>query len=98
MVAQGSGTIAFTGASASVRGRAGFAAFAAKAGLRAVAQSMARELGPKGIRVTHVVVDGGIDGDRLVERVPNVRERRGPAGLLNIEAIAEVYWQLHAAP
>jgi len=97
MVAQGSGTIAFTGASASLRGRAGFAAFAAaKAGLRAVAQSMARELGPKGIHVAHVVIDGGIDGDRLAERVPNIREQRGPAGLLNIEAIAEVYWQLHA--
>jgi len=96
MVPQGSGTIAFTGASGSLRGRAGFAAFAAaKAGLRAVAQSMAREFGPKGIHVAHVVIDGGIDGDRLVERVPNIREQRGPGGLLNIEAIAEAYWQLH---
>ena len=93
---QGSGTIAFTGASGSLRGRAGFAAFAAaKAGLRAVAQSMARELGPKGIHVVHVVVDGGIEGDRLLARVPDLREQRGPDGLLNIEAIAEAYWQLH---
>ena len=96
MVPQGSGTIAFTGASGSLRGRAGFAAFAAaKAGLRAVAQSMARELGPKGIHVVHVVVDGGIEGDRLLARVPDLREQRGPDGLLNIEAIAEAYWQLH---
>jgi NAD(P)-dependent dehydrogenase (short-subunit alcohol dehydrogenase family) len=96
MAPQGKGTIAFTGASGSLRGRAGFAAFAAaKAGLRAVAQSMARELGPKGIHVAHVVIDGGIEGDRLLTRVPDLREQRGPDGLLNIEAIAETYWQLH---
>ena len=96
MVPRGSGTIAFTGASGSLRGRAGFAAFAAaKAGLRAVAQSMAREFGPKGIHVAHVVIDGGIEGDRLLARFPQGAAERGSDGLLNIDAIAEAYWQLH---
>lgn len=96
MVARGAGTILFTGASGSLRGKAGFAAFAAaKAGLRAVAQSMARELGPKGIHVAHVVIDGGIAGARLLGRMPDLKERRGPDGLLAIEAIADTYWQIH---
>jgi NAD(P)-dependent dehydrogenase (short-subunit alcohol dehydrogenase family) len=96
MVPRGTGTILFTGASGSLRGRAGFAAFAAaKAGLRAVAQSMARELGPKGIHVAHVVIDGGIDGARLLSRFPDRRQKSGADGLLNIDAIAETYWQLH---
>lgn len=96
MVLRGAGTILFTGASGSLRGRAGFAAFAAaKAGLRALSQSMARELGPKGIHVAHVVIDGGIDGARLLTRMPELRDQRGPDGMLSIEAIAETYWQLH---
>lgn len=96
MVPRGSGTILFTGASGSLRGKAGFAAFAAaKAGLRAVSQSMARELGPKGIHVAHVVIDGGIEGARLLGRMPDLRQQRGPDGLLNIAAIADTYWQLH---
>jgi NAD(P)-dependent dehydrogenase (short-subunit alcohol dehydrogenase family) len=96
MVPRGSGTILFTGASGSLRGKAGFAAFAAaKAGLRAVSQSMARELGPKGIHVAHVVIDGGIEGARLLARMPDLRQQRGPDGLLNIAAIADTYWQLH---
>ncbi|HEX2892056.1 SDR family NAD(P)-dependent oxidoreductase [Vineibacter terrae] len=96
MVPRGSGSIFFTGASGSLRGKAGFAAFAAaKAGLRAVAQSMARELGPKGIHVAHVVVDGGIGGARLLGRAPQLRDERGPDGLLSYEAIADTYWQLH---
>ena len=96
MVPRGKGTILFTGASGSLRGRAGFAAFAAaKAGLRALSQSMARELGPKGIHVAHVVIDGGIGGARLLSRMPELREQRGPDGLLDIEAIADTYWQLH---
>ncbi|MGD2139462.1 MAG: SDR family NAD(P)-dependent oxidoreductase [Burkholderiales bacterium] len=90
------GTILFTGATGSLRGGAGFAAFAAaKAGLRAVAQSMARELGPKGIHVAHVIIDGGIDGTRIKERMPDLARERGPDGLLSIDAIAETYWQLH---
>ena len=96
MVPRGTGSIFFTGASGSLRGKAGFAAFAAaKAGLRAVAQSMARELGPKGIHVAHVVVDGGIGGARLLGRAPQLRDERGPDGLLSYEAIADTYWQLH---
>ncbi|HZB94215.1 MAG TPA: SDR family NAD(P)-dependent oxidoreductase [Stellaceae bacterium] len=99
MVPRGSGTILFTGASGSLRGRAGFAAFAvAKAGLRALAQSMARELGPKGIHVAHVVVDGGIDGARLLARYPERRKEAGADGLVSVEAIAESYWQILRQP
>ncbi|MCW5747973.1 MAG: SDR family oxidoreductase, partial [Alphaproteobacteria bacterium] len=97
LVPRGAGSIFFTGASGSLRGRAGFAAFAAaKAGLRAVAQSMARELGPKGIHVAHVVVDGGIGGARLLGRMPQLGAERGPDGLLSFEAIADTYWLLHS--
>jgi NAD(P)-dependent dehydrogenase (short-subunit alcohol dehydrogenase family) len=97
MIHRGAGSILFTGATGSLRGRAQFAAFAAaKAGLRAVAQSMAREFGPKGIHVANVIIDGGIEGDRLLARFPDATERRGPDGLLRIDAIAESFWQLHA--
>ena len=96
MVPRGEGSIFFTGASGSLRGKAGFAAFAAaKAGLHAVSQSMARELGPKGIHVAHVIIDGGIAGARLLGRSPELRDQRGPDGLLSIDAIAENYWLLH---
>lgn len=96
LVPLGRGSILFTGASASLRGRAGFAAFAAaKAGLRAVSQSMARELGPLGIHVAHVVIDGGIAGERLESRAPQRVAEAGEDGLLDIDAIAEAYWQLH---
>ncbi len=96
MVPRGSGTILFTGASASLRGRPGFAAFAAaKAGLRAITQSMARELGPQGIHVAHIVIDGGIAGDRLRSRAPERVTAAGEDGLLDLDAIAEAYAQLH---
>jgi NAD(P)-dependent dehydrogenase (short-subunit alcohol dehydrogenase family) len=86
----------FTGASASLRGKPGFAHFAAaKAGLRAIAQSMAREYGPHGIHVAHVVIDGGIAGERLLSRNLRLLEERGEDGLLGIDAIAEAYWQIH---
>lgn len=99
MLPRGSGTITFTGASASRRGRPGFVHFAAaKAGLKMVAEAMARELGPQGIHVAHVVIDGGIHGERLLSRVPELAEERGPDGLLGIDAIAETFWQLHAQP
>jgi len=99
LVPLGRGTVIFTGASASLRGRPGFAQFAvAKAGLRMVAQSMAREYGPLGIHVAHVVIDGGIDGERLRERFPKAAEERGAGGLLEIEAIAQAYWELHRQP
>jgi NAD(P)-dependent dehydrogenase (short-subunit alcohol dehydrogenase family) len=70
----------------------------AKAGLRMVAQSMAREYGPLGVHVAHVVIDGGIDGERLRSRFPDLARERGAGGLLEIEAIAEAYWQLHRQP
>ncbi len=90
------GTILFTGASASLRGKPGYAQFAAaKAGLRMIAQSMARDYGPHGIHVAHVVIDGGIDGERLRSRLPKLAAERGPGGLLGIAAIAEAYWQIH---
>jgi NAD(P)-dependent dehydrogenase (short-subunit alcohol dehydrogenase family) len=89
----------FTGASASIRGKPGFAHFsAAKAGLRMISQSMAREYGTHGIHVAHVVVDGGIDGDRLRNRAPALLKERGENGLLGIDAIAENYWHIHRQP
>jgi NAD(P)-dependent dehydrogenase (short-subunit alcohol dehydrogenase family) len=99
LVPLGRGSVIFTGASGSLRGKPGFAHFAsAKAGLRAVAQSMAREYGPHGIHVAHVVIDGGIAGDRLLSRNPRLLEERGEDGLLGIYAIAEAYWQIHRQP
>jgi NAD(P)-dependent dehydrogenase (short-subunit alcohol dehydrogenase family) len=96
---QKSGTLLFTGATASVRGRPPFAAFAAaKAGLRSLAQSFAREFGPQGIHVAHVVIDGGIDGERVRAANPNRFAERGADGLLAPGDIAEVYWHLHAQP
>jgi NAD(P)-dependent dehydrogenase (short-subunit alcohol dehydrogenase family) len=96
LVPLGRGTMIFTGASASLRGKPGYAQFAAaKAGLRMVAQSMAREYGPSGIHVAHVVIDGAIDGERRRSRRPEAVRERGEDGLLNIEAIADAYWQIH---
>lgn len=96
MVPQGSGSILFTGATASVRARPPFTAFAsAKAALRAVAHGMAREFGPQGIHVGHVVIDGGINGDQLNGRFPQFREQRGADGMLSPEAIADAFWMLH---
>ncbi len=99
LVPLGRGTVLFTGASASLRGKPGFAHFsAAKAGLRMLAQSMAREYGPMGIHVAHVVIDGGINGYRLVSRRPESVKERGEDGLLDIDAIAETYWHIHRQP
>lgn len=96
LVPLGRGTVLFTGASGSLRGKAGFAHFAAaKAGLRMLSQSMAREFGPQGLHVAHIVVDGGIEGDRLLARRPDAASVRGENGLLQIEPIAEAYYQLH---
>jgi len=92
----GRGTVIFTGASASLRGKPGYAHFsAAKAGLRMIAQSMAREYGPLGIHVAHVVIDGGIDGERLHKARPDAVRERGVDGMLGIDAIAETYWHIH---
>jgi len=104
MLARGQGAIFFTGATASMRGGIGYAAFAsAKAGLRAVAQSMARELGPKNIHVAHLVIDAGVDTAFVRERI---RQRGGeealaklpPDQLMNPQSIAETYWQLYNQP
>lgn len=93
---QGFGTLIFTGASGSLRGKANFSPFAAaKAGLRALSQSLAREFGPQNIHVAHVIIDGGIHGERLLTVAPQWAEQRGPDGMLNVEAIAEAYYMLH---
>lgn len=97
MLPRGTGSIFFTGATAGLRGGTGYAAFAsAKFGLRAVAQSAARELGPQGIHVAHLVIDAGVD-------TAWVRERRGnqpvaPDQLMRPEAVADAYWALHQQP
>ena len=97
MVPRGRGTILFTGATASVRGGSRFAAFAgAKFALRALAQSMARELGPQGVHVAHVVIDGPIDMHWIRDNFPDMVKSRPADGLLAPDAIAENYWSLHA--
>ena len=99
MLGRGRGTIIFTGATASMRGSAGFAAFAgAKHALRALAQSMARELGPQGIHVAHVVIDGAIDTRFIAENFPERYAKKAEGGIVDPEAIAENYWRLHAQP
>lgn len=99
MLPRGQGTILFTGATASIRGGAGFAAFAgAKHGLRALASSLARELGPKGIHVAHVIIDGAIDTAFIKERFPERYALREQEGILRPDDIAETYWQLHRQP
>jgi NAD(P)-dependent dehydrogenase (short-subunit alcohol dehydrogenase family) len=96
MVPRGRGTILFTGATASVRGGAGFAAFAGgKHALRALSQSMARELGPLGIHVAHVVIDGAIDTEFIRTNFPERAALKDRDGILNPDGIAEAYWQLH---
>jgi len=93
---RGRGSIIFTGATASVRGGAGFSAFAgAKHALRALAQSMARELGPQGIHVAHTLIDGAIDTEFIASNFPERYALKGADGVLDPEAIAEAYWQLH---
>jgi NAD(P)-dependent dehydrogenase (short-subunit alcohol dehydrogenase family) len=99
MVPRGRGTILFTGATASLRGASGFAAFAgAKHALRALAQSMARELGPRGIHVAHTVVDGAIDTSFIRDNFPARYALKEQDGILNPDHIAEAYWQLHIQP
>ena len=99
MLPRGRGSIFFTGASASLRGREGFAAFAgAKHALRALAQSMARELGPKGIHVAQIIVDAAIDTEFIRENFPQRYALKEQEGIVNPEAIAESYWQLHRQP
>ena len=99
MVTRGRGTILFTGAMAGLRGAAGFAAFAgAKHGIRALAQSMARELGPLNIHVAHIVVDGAIDTAFIRDNWPETYALKDQDGILDPEHIADSYWFLHSQP
>ena len=99
MVTRQRGSILFTGATAGLRGASGFAAFAgAKHGIRALAQSMARELGPMNIHVAHVVVDGAIDTDFIRQSFPEKYALKDQDGILDPEHIAENYWYLHTQP
>ncbi len=99
MVTRGRGTILFTGATAGLRGAAHFAAFAgAKHGVRALAQSMARELGPRNIHVAHRVVDGAIDTAFIRDTFPDIYARKDQDGIVDPEHIADNYWFLHAQP
>jgi NAD(P)-dependent dehydrogenase (short-subunit alcohol dehydrogenase family) len=99
MVPRQRGTILFTGATASLRGSAGFAAFAgAKHALRALAQSMARELGPLGIHVAHTVIDGAIDTAFIRDNFPERYALKEQGGILDPDAIADNYWRLHQQP
>jgi NAD(P)-dependent dehydrogenase (short-subunit alcohol dehydrogenase family) len=99
MVPRGAGTILFTGATASVRGGAGFSAFAgAKHAVRALAQSMARELGPQNIHVAHSIIDGAIDTAFIRDTFPEIYARKADDGILQPDAIADAYWQLHVQP
>ncbi len=90
------GTLFFTGATASLRAKPPFTAFAAaKSGLRALAQGMAREFSPQGIHVVHTIIDGVIDGERARKQFPNYVAAKGKEGLLQLDAIAQTYWAMH---
>jgi NAD(P)-dependent dehydrogenase (short-subunit alcohol dehydrogenase family) len=96
LLPRGRGTILFTGATASLRGGVGFSAFAGgKAALRALAQSMAREFGPQGLHIAHIVVDGVIDSERVRITQPERVAALGPKGLVEPESIARAYLWLH---
>ncbi len=99
MKLDGGGTILFTGASASLRGRPNFGAFnSSKAALRNMAQAMAKECGPDGIHVGHVVIDGAIAGDKIRNNMPEVAARLGEEGLIDIQAIVDCYEYLYRQP
>ncbi len=99
MIPRGTGTMIFTGATASVRGGSGFSAFAgAKHALRALAQSLARELGPQGIHVAHPIIDGAIDTAWIAENFPDSYALKEQDGILNPDHIADAYWMLHCQP
>lgn len=99
MLPRKSGTIIFTGATASLRGNSGFAAFAgAKNALRALAQSMAKELWPQGIHVAHTIIDGAIDTAFIQQNFPDRYATKEQDGILNPDSIAEAYWQIHQQP
>jgi NAD(P)-dependent dehydrogenase (short-subunit alcohol dehydrogenase family) len=90
------GTLLFTGATASLRARPPFLAFAsAKAALRAVAQGLAREFGPQGVHVAHIIIDGVIQGEYAATKFPDYVRSKGENGVLAVNAIADAYWVLH---
>ena len=94
--AQGRGSLFFTGASGSLRGKSNFAHFASmKAGLRMLAQSLAREFGPQGVHVAHIIIDGVIDGDMVRSRFGEYLDALGEDGGLSPDAIADAFWYLH---
>jgi NAD(P)-dependent dehydrogenase (short-subunit alcohol dehydrogenase family) len=99
MVAAGRGTLIFTGATASLKARPPFAAFAsAKFALRGLAQALARDWGPKGVHVAHVVVDGAIGGEKIKQGLPQVAARLGEDGMVGLAGLADAYWALHVQP
>ncbi len=99
MLPRGRGAVLVTGATASLRGKPNTTAFAsAKAGLRSLAQSMARAYGPQGIHVAHVVVDGGIAGDKIVKGLPQFAQAMGEDGLVSLAGLADAYWYLYKQP
>ena len=99
MVPAKAGTLVFTGASASMRGKPMFAGFAmAKAGLRAYAQACAREFGPQGIHVAHVIIDGIVDGERVRGLAPQLIDDKPEDGTVDPAAVAETFWQVHQQP
>jgi NAD(P)-dependent dehydrogenase (short-subunit alcohol dehydrogenase family) len=99
LAAQERGSMIFTGASASLRGRPNFAHFsAAKGALRNLAQSLAREYGPQGVHVAHVLIDGVVNGDQAQSRFGSYIDNLGPDGALDPAAIAEAFWMVHRQP
>lgn len=99
MAPRGEGCLLVTGASASMRGRPGFAAFtAAKGGLRNLAQSLAREFQPQGVHVGHVVVDGGIYGEKIESKFPEFYEQLGEEGLIGLDGIADAFMFMYRQP
>jgi NAD(P)-dependent dehydrogenase (short-subunit alcohol dehydrogenase family) len=99
MLPNGRGTLLFTGASASLRGRPNFGAFAsAKGALRNLAQAMAKEYGPERIHVGHVVIDGAIGGDKIVRGLPEYAKQLGEEGLIDLEGIVDAYQYLYQQP
>jgi NAD(P)-dependent dehydrogenase (short-subunit alcohol dehydrogenase family) len=99
MAPRGVGTLIFTGATSSLRSKPPFIAFAAaKAAERAVAHGLAREFGPKGLHVAHVVIDGVIDGELVNSRAPQIKQALGADGMISIDDLADAYWMLHRQP
>lgn len=99
MIPNGGGSLLYTGATASMRGKPPFVAFASgKAALRMVVQGFARDFGSQGLHVGHVVIDGVIDGEIVNTRFPGIKDHLGEGGMMKPDDIAEAYWMLHSQP